>query len=179
MTWLNSNMTKHVYACYLCSISYKTEASPWLWNNSRHYGNTSDPGFNNNNKKLLFYSTITAFKQCKDSILFSNPQRTASIMGSVPELQSEPPDSCHNLSQAYLGNRMSTAMSQKSIDNIIMIGMMRIRKMKTRVCQTGKLQCTLPEVSLKQHVSCYIIQIFATWAISGHEPMLYILFRQH
>jgi len=61
----------------------------------------------------------------------------------------------------------------------VMIGMMRIRKMKTRVCQTGKLQCTLPEVSLKQHVSCYIIQIFATWAISGHEPMLYILFRQH
>lgn len=130
-------------------------------------------------KKLLFYSTITAFKQCKDSILFSNPRRTASITGSVPELQSEPPDSCHNLSQAYLGNRMSTATSQKSIDNIIMIGMMRIRKMKTRVCQTGKLQCTLPEVSLKQHVSCYIIQIFATWAISGHEPMLYILFRQH
>lgn len=38
-------------------------------------------------------------------------------MGSVPELQSEPPDSCHSLSQAYLGNRMSTATSQKSIDN--------------------------------------------------------------
>lgn len=41
-------------------------------------------------------------------------------------------------------------MSQKSIDNIIMIGMMRIRKMKTRVCQTGKLQCTLPEVILQE-----------------------------
>lgn len=178
MTWLNSNMTKHVYACYLCSISYKTEASPWLWNNSRHYGNTSDPGFNNNKKSCFFIVLLQLSNSAKTASYFPTHKEQPRSWAQSPSCRVNHLTLVTTYPKLIWETEWVPLRLRKALITV-MIGMMRIRKMKTRVCQTGKLQCTLPEVSLKQHVSCYIIQIFATWAISGHEPMLYILFRQH